>query len=80
MILQFNDDIFPDNLRLLRKKRGLSQIALARQTGISIHYLRGIEKGHLYSQLTFDQYMKLCCALQVSPSVLGVSRLAPTTD
>lgn len=71
MVIQLND-AFPENLKFLRKKRGLSQIALARQTGISVHYLRGIEKGHLHSQLSLTQYMSLCSTLQVSPSVLGV--------
>ena len=71
MKIQLNEDIFPANLVYLRKKHGLSQISLARSTGISVHYIRGIEKGRLPSQLLYSQYRSICDVLKVSPTEMG---------
>ena len=71
MVLQLDDDIFPENLKLLRKRRGFSQIALARKTGISVYLLRGIERGIFYSRILKADYDQLCDALHADPEVLG---------
>lgn len=71
MTLQLNDEIFPANLMYLRKKYGLSQLALARRTGISVYWIRGVEKGRFYSQISNAEYERLSSALCVSPLILG---------
>lgn len=77
MVLQLDDSIFPENLKLMRKKRGLSQIALARKTGVSVYLLRGIERGIFYSHLLKEDYEQLCAVLQIPDEVLGY---VPLTD
>ena len=71
MILTLNADIFPKNLLYLRKKRKLSQIRLAKEIGIGVHFLRGIERGRLYPQFTYTQYVSLCHILKVSPYLMS---------
>lgn len=71
MMIQLSDDIFPHNQVYLRKKRKMSQIALARQTGMSVHYLRAIEKGRFSSQLRYSEYEAICRTLEVSMTEMG---------
>ena len=71
MLIVLNDDVFPQNLVYLRKKRKLSQTKLAQLTGIDVYLLRGIERGRFRSQLQADQYSALCNILHICPSVLG---------
>ena len=47
MILVFSDDTFGRNLKYVRKTYHISQIGLAKLTGISVHKLRLIENGIL---------------------------------
>ena len=77
MLLVLNDDIFPKNLAYLRKKRKLSQVKLARQAGIDVYLLRGIERRRFRADLQIEQYISLCSALQVSPSLMGSYDLRP---
>ena len=70
-IIQLNDEIFPENLIYLRKKRGLSQMSLANQAGLSVHDLRGIERGRLSSRLLYTEYKNLCSVLRISPTMMG---------
>lgn len=71
MMILLNDGIFPANLVYLRKKRKLTHIALARQSGISVHYLRAIENRHLLPQFHYRDYENLCRVLCVSQTLMG---------
>ena len=71
MVILLNDEIFSANLLYLRKRKKLSQIALARQSGISVHYLRAIEKRRFLPQFQYQDYVNLCCALGVSQTKMG---------
>jgi transcriptional regulator with XRE-family HTH domain len=73
--IQLNDDVFPANMIYLRKKRKVSQLSLANQSGVSVHYLRGVEKGCLSSRFCMEDYMNICKALQASPTAMGTVRL-----
>lgn len=75
MLVILDDNILPENLAYLRKKRGLSQIKLSRQTGINVYLLRGIEKGRFRAQLPCEQRLRLCNALCISPMVMGTQPL-----
>lgn len=68
---QLNDDIFVANMIYLRKKRRVSQRFLANQSGVSVHYLRGVEKGRISSRFSLEDYMNLCKTLQISPTQMG---------
>ena len=80
MILMLNADIFPKNLLYLRTKRKLSQVKLAKEIGIGVHLLRGIERGHLHPQLTYTQYLSLCHILEVSPYLMSSQDLSALRD
>lgn len=71
VVIQLNDDIFVANMIYLRRKRKVSQRSLAKQSGVSVHYLRGVEKGILSSRFSLEEYMNLCKTLQVSPTQMG---------
>lgn len=78
-VIQLNDDIFPANLIYLRKKRKLSQLEPAQKSEISVHYLRGIERGCLSCQLFYKDYQKLCYVLRISPTEMGTVLLQTET-
>lgn len=69
--IQLNNDIFVANMIYLRRKRRVSQRSLAKRSGISVHYLRGVEKGVLSSRFSLGEYLNLCKTLQVSPTEMG---------
>ena len=71
MIILLNDDILPANVVYLRKRKKLSLTALARQSGISVHYLRAIENRRLLPQFRHQDYAKLCRILCVSQTQMG---------
>lgn len=71
MIILLNDEIFPANLLYLRKRKRLSQIALARQSGICVHYLRAIERRRFLPRFQYKDYVNLCCVLDVSQTKMG---------
>lgn len=75
-LLVFHDDIFPQNLKHLRKKEHLTQKALALRTGINIFWIRGIESGRYHAEMPASDYWKLCNALKVTPGLM-VSRYLP---
>ena len=75
VMIELNGDIFSANLVYLRKKYRLSQKTLAQKSGLSVHYLRGIERGRLPSQLRYSQYQSICDVLQVSPTEMGTRLL-----
>ena len=79
VLIQLNKDIFPANLVYLRKKRRLSQKSLARQMGLSVYYLRGLENGRIVPLLQYGQYRCICDILQTSPTEMGTVVLS-TTD
>lgn len=59
---------FPQRLAALRKERGLTQPALAKDVGIHVTQLRRYEAGT--SQPTLDVLRKLAIALRVSADTL----------
>lgn len=63
MLLQFNDDVFSENLQHYRKKKGLSRVKLAQEAGIDKLLIQGIERGRFYAQVTAEQYQRLCDTL-----------------
>jgi len=44
----FNQNKFAKNLKKLRQEKGLSQKALSKQTGASLHWIRVCENGKAY--------------------------------
>lgn len=62
------EDRVGDNVRRLRKAKGLSQEALAHEAGMSMRYLAGLERGEENPSLLF--LVKLAEALNVEPSAL----------
>ena len=71
MTILLNDEIFSANLAYQRKRCKLSQLSLARQSGISVHYLRAVEKGRLPAQFLYQDYQKLCSVLRICPMLMG---------
>lgn len=78
MLIEFNDKIFPANLKYLRRKRGLSQIELARRTGIGVYLIRGIENCRLYPRMTMADYEQLCKVLRVAPGSMESDGISPS--
>lgn len=62
------EESFGEVLRAERKKRGLSQEALALEAGVERNYVSLIELGH--NSLTIGVLFKLCSVLNVQPSEL----------
>ena len=61
-------EVFAQNLRHIRRQRGLSQEALAAEAGIDRTYVSALERG-LYSA-SVDMIEKLAGVLSVSPYLL----------
>lgn len=62
------EDRVGENIRRLRKAKGLSQEALAHEAGMSMRYLAGLERGEENPSLVF--LVKLSEALGVEPGCL----------
>lgn len=60
--------LFADNVRRLRKERGLSQEKLAFEAGLHRTYISGIERG--VRNVSLDNIGVIATALGVSPAVL----------
>lgn len=60
--------IFAENVRNLRKMRGLSQEALAAAAGLHRTYIGSVERGE--RNLSLDNIDKIAAALGVSPDSL----------
>jgi transcriptional regulator with XRE-family HTH domain len=58
-----------DNIRFIRQKRKHSQETLAVKSGISLSYLKYVEKGHDYA-ISIVKLEKIAKALRVSPGLL----------
>jgi len=67
----FDDDIFSQNLKYLRKKNRLSQKELALRSGINVFWIRGIERGRYRAEIPASDYWRLCEALNVKPDIIG---------
>ena len=65
-------NVFATNLRRLRRERGLSQEALAYESGVDRAYLSRIEKGE--PSVGIDVIARLAAALEVDPSLLLKAR------
>lgn len=66
--------MFADNVRRLRKERGLSQEKLAFEAGLHRTYISGIERA--IRNVSLDNIGVIATALGVSPAVL----LSPKGD
>lgn len=60
MILEIGSNLFGKNLRYLRKKRRISQKALAQMVGINCYTLRGIESGRICPVLELETFIRIC--------------------
>ena len=58
-----------DNIRFIRLKRTLSQETLATKSGISLSYIKYVEKGKEYA-ISIVKLEKIAKALGVKPSLL----------
>jgi transcriptional regulator with XRE-family HTH domain len=65
--------IFADNVRNLRKERGLSQESLADASGLHRTYIGSVERCE--RNLSLDNIGKIAAALGVSPDSLLRSRI-----
>ena len=70
MRIIFDDAIFSWNIKYLRKKNHLSQKELAKRSGRSIYWIRGIENGFLRAEIDLLDYDMLCKALNVKPELI----------
>ncbi len=70
MIVDLTGSDFAKNLAAARKKRGLSQKALAKQAGMGVYDLRNIERGIAYPILEYGVLCRLCAALRTSVEAL----------
>jgi len=59
---------FGNNMRLIRKEKGLSQEALADIAGLHRTYIGAIERGE--QNISLDNINKIAKALNVKPSAL----------
>jgi transcriptional regulator with XRE-family HTH domain len=57
--------LFVENLKLYRKKEGLSQMALAERCGASIGYIAEIEFGRKFPSI--EMIEKIACSLKIEP-------------
>lgn len=57
-----------DNIRFIRQKRKLSQIALAVEANMSTSYIGYVERGE--KSITIDRLEKIAKALEVTPAFL----------
>lgn len=57
-----------ENLRAIRKKRGLTQVQLAEKAGIGQGFLSKLEKGD--TNITLDKIRDIAAALDVHPALL----------
>lgn len=71
----FDDEIFSQNIRYLRKKNHLSQKELALRSGMNGFWIRGIENGRYRAEIPAPDYWRLCSALNVKPDTIGVKYL-----
>lgn len=62
------EDRVGENIRRLRRARGLSQEALAHESGMAMRYLAGIERGEENPSLAF--LVRIATALGVTPGDL----------
>jgi transcriptional regulator with XRE-family HTH domain len=58
-----------DNIRFIRQKRALSQETLATKSGISLSYIKYVEKGEEYA-ISIVKLEKIAKALKVPTRVL----------
>lgn len=64
-----------NRIRLIRKKKGLSQQQLSEKAGVGIDYISNLEtKG---SNIKIDTLEKILSALDITPAVLFESRISP---
>lgn len=66
--VQYNT--FSTNIKKYRKINNLTQEQLAELADISISYIKQIESGNEYKNVSLTVILKLCKALNVSPNVL----------
>jgi transcriptional regulator with XRE-family HTH domain len=59
---------FAQNLRLLRRKKGMTQHALASAAGLGRTFISQVERGH--SSVTLETVAALSVALGICPTVL----------
>ena len=69
-----------DRLRDARKRRGLSQRELARQSGVSVSLVRKLEQGDYDNGLRLETVRKMAVALGVPTSALAFSGNPPPPD
>jgi transcriptional regulator with XRE-family HTH domain len=62
--------VLANNLRRLRKAKGLSQDALAFEAGINRTYIGGVERGE--RNVSLDNIVRLAAALGTNPAELLV--------
>jgi transcriptional regulator with XRE-family HTH domain len=60
--------VLGDNIRRLRKARGLTQEQLAHEAGMAMRYVAGVERGEENPSLRF--LIKMADALGVEPAAL----------
>lgn len=69
------EDRVGENIRRLRRAKGLSQEALAHESGMAMRYLAGIERGEENPSLAF--LVRISTALGVTPGDLFDDRTLP---
>ena len=62
------ETILGDNIRRLRKAKGLTQEQLAHEAGMAMRYVAGVERGEENPSLRF--LIKMAEALDVEPAAL----------
>ena len=74
MVITVTNDIFGKNLKFLREKYSLSQMALAKLVGTAAVLIAAWEDCRVYPTLAADTMERLCTVLQTTPDALLHSR------
>jgi len=67
-----------ENMRYLRRKKQLSQAALARQLGMGLHSLRRLESGDIPPRLNSNGICRICAFFDISADHLLFLDMAST--
>lgn len=80
MLICLSSTVLCDNIRCLRKKYGITQIALARLLGIEPYVLRHLEAGKTLPVLCSDVLIRLSEVFAISMEVLTQRNLFEEAD
>lgn len=67
--------VLTENIKYFRQKKKITQEQLAEMSDLSVSYIKQIESGHLYKNITFSTIAKISNALDIDISELLSDKL-----